>query len=145
MYGEGIEQNWAEMNCVANSTKEMGLGSWHDTLNNYFGHHNWQNLTGLGKPLVTLTTVRNHISVGVERAYLHELSIDHLHYGVALTLPCIACQRRMLSHAYAFSRLRLACVPTLYHLSSRRTDPWPNTPLVHHIPCCTSVTRTTAL
>jgi hypothetical protein len=27
--------------------------------------------------------VRNHISVGVERAYLHELSIDHLHYGVA--------------------------------------------------------------
>jgi hypothetical protein len=27
--------------------------------------------------------VGNHISVGMERAYLHELSIDHLHYGVA--------------------------------------------------------------
>jgi hypothetical protein len=26
--------------------------------------------------------VRNHISVGMERAYLHKLSIDHLHYGV---------------------------------------------------------------
>jgi hypothetical protein len=47
--------------------------------------------------------VRNHISVGVERAYLHKLSIDHLHYGVALTLPCIACQRRTLSHAYVLS------------------------------------------
>jgi hypothetical protein len=27
--------------------------------------------------------VRNHNSVGVERPYLHELSFDHLHYGVA--------------------------------------------------------------
>jgi hypothetical protein len=26
--------------------------------------------------------VRNHISVGVKRPYLHELFIDHLHYGV---------------------------------------------------------------
>jgi len=31
--------------------------------------------------------VRNHISVGVERAYLHKLSIDHLHYGVAWHFP----------------------------------------------------------
>jgi hypothetical protein len=29
------------------------------------------------------TSVRNHISVGMERAYLHELFIDYLHYGVA--------------------------------------------------------------
>jgi hypothetical protein len=27
-------------------------------------------------------TVRNHNSVGMKRPYLHELSIDHLHYGV---------------------------------------------------------------
>jgi hypothetical protein len=27
--------------------------------------------------------VRNHNSVGVKRPYLHELSIDHSHYGVA--------------------------------------------------------------
>jgi hypothetical protein len=48
--GEGIERNWAEMNQVANSTKEMGPGSWHDTLDDHFGHHNWRKLTGLGKP-----------------------------------------------------------------------------------------------
>jgi hypothetical protein len=27
--------------------------------------------------------VRNHNSVGMKRPYLHELSFDHLHYGVA--------------------------------------------------------------
>jgi hypothetical protein len=32
-------------------------------------------------------TVRNHNSVGMERAYLHELSIDHLHYGVIQHFP----------------------------------------------------------
>jgi hypothetical protein len=50
-------------------------------------------------------TVRNHNSVGMKRPYLHELSIDHLHYGVALTLLCIAHQRHMLS--CTFPRLRL--------------------------------------
>ncbi|KAG1869682.1 hypothetical protein C8R48DRAFT_746879 [Suillus tomentosus] len=45
--GEGIERNWAEMNRVANSTKEMGPGSRHDTLDDHFGHHNWRKLTGL--------------------------------------------------------------------------------------------------
>jgi hypothetical protein len=30
-----------------------------------------------------VTAVRNHNSVGVKRPYLHELSFDHSHYGVA--------------------------------------------------------------
>lgn len=46
--GEGIERNWAEMNRVANSTKEMGPGSRHDTLDDHFGHHNWRKYVGLG-------------------------------------------------------------------------------------------------
>ncbi|KAG1902395.1 uncharacterized protein F5891DRAFT_1127683 [Suillus fuscotomentosus] len=49
--GEGIERNWAEMNCVANSTKEMGPCSRHDTLDDHFRHHNWRKLTGLGLSL----------------------------------------------------------------------------------------------
>lgn len=48
--GEGIKRNWAEMNHVANSTKEMGPGSWHNTLDDHFEHHNWWKFTGLGKP-----------------------------------------------------------------------------------------------
>ena len=47
--GEGIERSWAEMNQVANSTKEMGPGSRHDTLDNHFGHHNWRKYVSLGK------------------------------------------------------------------------------------------------
>ncbi|KAH7917395.1 hypothetical protein BV22DRAFT_1026398 [Leucogyrophana mollusca] len=46
--GEGIERNWLEMNRVANSTKEMGPGSRHNTLDDHFGHHNWHKYTALG-------------------------------------------------------------------------------------------------
>ena len=37
------------MNRVANSTKEMGPGSRHDTLDDHFGHHNWRKYILLGK------------------------------------------------------------------------------------------------
>ena len=47
--GEGIERSWSEMNHVANSTKEMGPGSRHDTLDDQFGHHNWRKKVALGK------------------------------------------------------------------------------------------------
>jgi hypothetical protein len=60
-----------------------------------------------------VTVVRNHNSVGVKRPYLHELSIDHLHYGVALTLPCIARQRHTLSRAYALSCTHTLLTPAL--------------------------------
>ena len=46
--GEGIERSWAEMNLVENSTKEMGPGSRHDTLDDHFGHHNWRKKVRLG-------------------------------------------------------------------------------------------------
>ena len=47
--GEGIEHSWAELNRVANSTKEMGPGSRHDTLDDHFGHHNFRKYVALGK------------------------------------------------------------------------------------------------
>ena len=47
--GEGIERSWAEMNRVANSTKEMGPGSRHDTLDDHLGHHNFRKYVALGK------------------------------------------------------------------------------------------------
>ena len=46
--GEGIERSWAEMNRVANSTKEMGPGSRHDTLDDHLGHHNFRKYVALG-------------------------------------------------------------------------------------------------
>ncbi|KAG2092145.1 uncharacterized protein F5147DRAFT_748044 [Suillus discolor] len=49
--GEGIERNWVEINRVANSTKEIGPGAQHDTLDDHFGHHNWRKFVGLGLSL----------------------------------------------------------------------------------------------
>ena len=54
--GEGIERNWSEINRVANSTKEMGPGARHDTLDDHFGHHNFRKLVGLGKYQSRLST-----------------------------------------------------------------------------------------
>ena len=36
------ERGWANINPVASSTKEMGLGARRDTLDDYFGDSNWK-------------------------------------------------------------------------------------------------------
>lgn len=46
--GESIERNWALLNGAAASTREMGPGSRHDTLDDYCGHSNWRKLVTLG-------------------------------------------------------------------------------------------------
>lgn len=47
--GESVERNWADINGAAASTREMGPGSRHDTLDDYCGFTNWRKLCGLGK------------------------------------------------------------------------------------------------
>ncbi|KAF9487718.1 hypothetical protein BDN71DRAFT_1513702, partial [Pleurotus eryngii] len=49
--GEGIKRDWSLINPAANSTKEMGAGSRHDTLDDIFGYHNWLKTTRLGLSL----------------------------------------------------------------------------------------------
>ncbi|SJL18898.1 uncharacterized protein ARMOST_22500 [Armillaria ostoyae] len=49
--GEGIEQTWALVNAIAWSTKEMGPGSRHDTLDDHFAYHNFIKMIGLGNML----------------------------------------------------------------------------------------------
>ncbi|PBK59521.1 hypothetical protein ARMSODRAFT_991128 [Armillaria solidipes] len=46
--GEGIERTWAVVNALAASTKEMGPGSRHDTLDDHFSYHNFLKLIGFG-------------------------------------------------------------------------------------------------
>ncbi|KAJ7763723.1 hypothetical protein B0H16DRAFT_1661737 [Mycena metata] len=43
-HGETVEQNWEFTNGAAASTKMMGLGSRHSTLEDLFGFHNWRRL-----------------------------------------------------------------------------------------------------
>ena len=40
--GEEIERVWAKQDAIAASTREMGPGSRHDTLEDHFGWTNWQ-------------------------------------------------------------------------------------------------------
>ncbi|KAK0214509.1 hypothetical protein IW262DRAFT_1450145 [Armillaria fumosa] len=47
--GEATEQTWAILNPVASSTREMGLGSCQDTLDDHWSDHNWQKNIGLYK------------------------------------------------------------------------------------------------
>ncbi|KAG1843289.1 hypothetical protein DFJ58DRAFT_844398 [Suillus subalutaceus] len=80
--GEGIERNWAEMNRVANSTKEMGASYQHDVLDDHFGHHNWRKYTGLGLSLrrKLLNAVKES---GRHQSYLLDFNstIDDAHQG----------------------------------------------------------------
>jgi hypothetical protein len=46
--GEGIERNWSELNPVASSIKEMGPGSFRDTLDDHIHHHNFRKFVSLG-------------------------------------------------------------------------------------------------
>ncbi|KAJ7152679.1 hypothetical protein C8R43DRAFT_886109 [Mycena crocata] len=43
-HGETVEQNWEFTNGAAASTKMMGMGSRHSTLEDLFGFHNWRRL-----------------------------------------------------------------------------------------------------
>ena len=52
--GEGVERNWDYLNGQGPSTKEMGPGSWWDTLDDCCGHANWRKTVGLGEWLVHL-------------------------------------------------------------------------------------------
>lgn len=47
--GEGVERPWASVGPIATSTREMGPGSRHDTLDDHWGYWNWRKLVGLGE------------------------------------------------------------------------------------------------
>jgi len=46
--GEGIERNWSELNPIASSIKEMGPGSFRDTLDDHIHFHNFRKYISLG-------------------------------------------------------------------------------------------------
>jgi hypothetical protein len=47
--GEGIERPWANIGGIASSTRIMGPGARHDTVDDHWGNWNWQKLVGLGE------------------------------------------------------------------------------------------------
>ncbi|KAJ7823928.1 hypothetical protein B0H13DRAFT_2375773 [Mycena leptocephala] len=49
--GEGIERPWANIGGIASSTRIMGPGARHDTVDDHWGHWNWQKLVSLPETL----------------------------------------------------------------------------------------------
>ncbi|KAJ7799241.1 hypothetical protein B0H14DRAFT_3092830 [Mycena olivaceomarginata] len=49
--GEGIERPWANIGGIASSTRIMGPGARHDTVDDHWGHWNWQKLISLAETL----------------------------------------------------------------------------------------------
>lgn len=47
-HGETVEQEWAYINLAALSTREMGPGARHSTLDDSWGGWNWKKVLGLG-------------------------------------------------------------------------------------------------
>ncbi|KAG2053533.1 hypothetical protein BDR06DRAFT_1008671 [Suillus hirtellus] len=56
---------------IASSTKEMGPGTWRDTLDDYFGDSNWKKVVGLGHAM--LYKIKNALP---ERENHHEAFED---------------------------------------------------------------------
>lgn len=50
--GEGIERQWASLGPVATSTREMGPGNRHDTIDDHLANWNWQKIVSLGEYLL---------------------------------------------------------------------------------------------
>ena len=50
-HGENIESGWAHTNPAAISTREMGAGARHSTLDGHWGGWNWRKIIGFGMRL----------------------------------------------------------------------------------------------
>ncbi|TDL16254.1 hypothetical protein BD410DRAFT_731572 [Rickenella mellea] len=70
--GEAIEREWAGTNPLANSTKEMGPGARHDTLDDHWGDMNWKKVIGLGISLM------RKMKLAVPGRCQHEAEYNHL-------------------------------------------------------------------
>lgn len=55
--GEGVEREWSHINPVALSTRLMGPGGRHDTLDDHWGAWNWRKLVVLGMSLLILNAI----------------------------------------------------------------------------------------
>ncbi|KAJ7573010.1 hypothetical protein C8J56DRAFT_1008492 [Mycena floridula] len=52
--GEAVERGWSWMNRLRRSIKEMGPGSWRDTIEDHVSFHNWQKVIGMAPTVATV-------------------------------------------------------------------------------------------
>ncbi|EMD37240.1 hypothetical protein CERSUDRAFT_29195, partial [Gelatoporia subvermispora B] len=74
--GEGLERGWAITNDFGPSTKEMGPGARHDTLNDGFGAYNWRKIARL--PITLLTKAKR----AAESRYKHAAEFQEFNAAI---------------------------------------------------------------
>ncbi|KAG1775873.1 hypothetical protein EV702DRAFT_972290, partial [Suillus placidus] len=74
--GEAPERGWVNINRVASSTKEMGPGARHDTLDNHFSDWNWKKVTMLGQSML------RKVKEASRRAKLHQEELNKLQQSI---------------------------------------------------------------
>jgi hypothetical protein len=52
--GEGVERDWAHMNALTASTREMGPGNREETLDDHWAAWNWEKILKLGMSIITI-------------------------------------------------------------------------------------------
>ncbi|KAJ7302475.1 hypothetical protein DFH08DRAFT_977891 [Mycena albidolilacea] len=68
--GEGIERPWANVGGIAGSTRIMGPGAQHDTIDGHWGHWNWQKLISLAEML------RRKLDTALEQQVIQREALD---------------------------------------------------------------------
>ncbi|KAJ7678301.1 hypothetical protein DFH06DRAFT_975338, partial [Mycena polygramma] len=68
--GEGIERPWANIGGIATSTVKMGPGARHDTVDDHWGHWNWEKLIGLAR------TLRRRLDIALEQQAVQREALD---------------------------------------------------------------------
>ncbi|KAJ7039429.1 hypothetical protein C8F04DRAFT_1255133 [Mycena alexandri] len=69
-HGEGVEQNWSFSNGAAGSTRLMGPGSRHATLEDVFGFHNYDRVLAMHRVLP------KRLAVNIKEAIKHEAAFE---------------------------------------------------------------------
>jgi Kyakuja-Dileera-Zisupton transposase len=87
--GEGIERTHSNTGPVCNSTKQMGPGARHDTLDCHWAHWNWQKIVGMGASLCE---------------YMDSPPANNIQAGLGLLKKLTKAKLEMIEHAQLFER-----------------------------------------
>ncbi|KAJ7611265.1 hypothetical protein FB45DRAFT_1119943 [Roridomyces roridus] len=80
-HGEGVEQNWAFSNGAAASTRLMGPGSRHATLEDIFGFHNYDRTLAMHRVLP------KRLAVSIKEGLKHRAAFDAFNSGLEAIRP----------------------------------------------------------
>ncbi|PBK64390.1 hypothetical protein ARMSODRAFT_842607, partial [Armillaria solidipes] len=116
--GEAPERGWAASNLMASSTKEMGPGSCHDTLDDHWGDANWR------KCISIATVLLRKIQETVPRRKEYVVTLETFSETVGETAAGAECLKKWTEAVEAWERRRSSdvvvpnpYVPTLVALT----------------------------